>query len=367
MFKITGDKKKDQEIIKKRKIDHIEICLSENVNSHYNYWDDVHLIHKALPEINKKNIFTKIKFLGKELNCPILIAAMSGGHSKSKLLNENFAKVASELGIGLCLGSQRSMLENNDFLKSYSIVRRYDVPLVMANIGATQLIKQKNRLPFKIAQVQKAMDTINADVLTIFLNLPQELIQPEGDNNSLGILKTIKKLSKSFLINVKECGFGISKEVALLLKEAGVKSIEVSGVSGTSWAAVESYRARKINDINKENLGKLLWNWGIPSPISVQECRHADKNLKIIGSGGIRNGLDIAKAIALGADVSSLARELLPHAMKSSDSLLNKIKNIIKELKTIMLLTGAKEIEELKKVKYVLTGKTYEWKQQRIK
>lgn len=366
MFKITGDKEKDEEIIKKRKIDHIEICLNEDVNSNHNYWDDINLMHKALPEINKKDISTKIDFFGKKLEYPIFIAAMSGGHSKSKILNENCAKVASELGIGFCLGSQRAMLETPESLESYSVVKDYDIPFVMADIGGTQLIQQKSRLPFRLEQIQKIINAVNADALTIFLNLPQELIQPEGDENSAGILKSVEELSKNFTVNIKECGSGISKEVALLLKDAGAKSIEVSGVSGTSWTAVESYRARKINNVEKENLGKIFWNWGIPSPLSVQECRSISRDMKIIGSGGIRNGLDIAKSIAVGADAASLARTLLPYAMKSSDSLANKIKDITEELKVAMLLVGAKNIEELKKSKYVLTGKAYEWKQQRL-
>lgn len=367
MFKITGNQKKDEEIIKKRKINHIEICLNEDVDSDYNYWDDVHLIHKALPEINKKDIDTTIEFFGGKLNYPIFIAAMSGGHSKGKILNENCAKVASKLGIGFCIGSQRAVLENPELKSSYSIVKKYNIPLVMANIGGVQLVRQKDKPPFGIEKIEEAMNMIGANVLTVFLNIPQEMVQPEGDENTEGILKVIEKLSKILKINVKECGFGITKEVALLLKKAGVKSIEVSGVSGTSWTAVEYYRVKKIDDENKKAIGKTFWNWGMPSPISVLECRSIEKDIKIIGSGGIRNGLDVAKSIVLGADAASLAKALLPCAIKSSNSLLNKIRSIIEELKIAMLLVGAKNIEELKKSKYVLTGKTCEWKQQRLR
>jgi isopentenyl-diphosphate delta-isomerase len=204
---------------------------------------------------------------------------------------------------------------------------------------------------------------IDADMLTIHLNFPQEMIQPEGNENAFGILEVIKNLSESFPIIVKECGSGITREVALLLKSAGIKGIEVSGVSGTSWVAVEYYRAKSIGDKAKENAGKIFWNWGVPSPVSVIECKKID--LPIVGSGGIRHGLDIAKSIAVGGDASSMARVLLSSALEGSDALMDKFKEIIEELKTAMFLTGSKNIEELKKAKYVLTGKIKDWVEQR--
>ncbi|MBW6452021.1 MAG: type 2 isopentenyl-diphosphate Delta-isomerase [DPANN group archaeon] len=356
----------NDELIKQRKADHINICLNEDVDSNYDYWNDVSLRHNALPEINRSEISTKIDFFGKKLNHPIFIAAMSGGHNRSRILNENCAKVASELGIGFCIGSQRAAIENPDVIESYSVVKDYDIPVVLASIGGGQLIDQKGSKGFGVDKIHKAMNMIGANGLSIFLNLPQEAVQPEGDENTKGILKAIENLSQTFDISVKECGCGISRDVAMRLKAVGVKSIEVSGVSGTSWTAVECYRAEKAKDVYKQKLGNLLWDWGIPAPVSIIESRSVGFGIKIIGSGGINTGLDAARAIVLGADGVSLAKALLPYAIKSSESLSAKILEVSDELKTVMHLTGSKDIKALKKSGYVLTGKTNEWVKQRM-
>jgi len=347
-------------LIKKRKGEHIEICLNQKVDSDHNYWNDVNLVHKALPEINKKDISTKASLLGKELEYPILIASMSGGHEKGKLLNENCARAASELGIGFCVGSQRAALERPELTESYAVVKKYDIPLVVANIGGVQLIEQKEKKPLTLGQIEKIIDMIGADAVGIHLNLAQEAVQPEGDENADGILNAIKKVAENFPVIVKEAGAGISKEVALLLKGAGVRVIETSGLSGTSWTAVEHYRAQAMGDEKKEKIGKTFWNWGVPSPISVLECKTT--NLPVIGSGGIRNGLDVAKAIALGADSASIAKSLLKNALKSPEDVKKQLEVIGEELKIAMFLTGCKDIVELKKTKYVLTGKLKDWK-----
>ncbi len=345
--------------IKKRKAEHIEICLNEKVDSDHNYWNDVRLVHNALPEINKNEIDTRIDFLGKQLEYPIFIGAMSGGYEKGKILNDNCAKAASELKIGFCIGSQRAALENPELIESYSIVKQYDIPFVMANIGGVQLIQQDDKSPLTLDQIEKIINMIGADAVAIHLNLAHETVQPEGDQNAKGILKAITQVAQRFPVIVKEAGSGISKEVALLLKDAGVKAIEVSGLSGTSWTAVEYYRAKAQKNKNKERLGKLFWNWGIPSPISVLECKAT--NLPIIGSGGIRNGLDVAKAIALGADSVSIAKSLLKNALKSSEDVKKQIEIIGEELKVAMFLTGCKNIEELQKTRYILTRKLKSW------
>ena len=224
---------------------------------------------------------------------------------------------------------------------------------MVANIGGVQLIQQDNKPPLTLDQIEKIINMIGADAVAIHLNLAHETVQPEGDQNAKGILKAITQVAQRFPVIVKEAGSGISKEVALLLKDAGVKAIEVSGVSGTSWTAVEYYRAKAQKNKGKERLGKLFWNWGIPSPISILECKAT--NLPVIGSGGIRNGLDVAKAIALGADSASIAKSLLKNALKSSEDVKKQIEMIGEELKVAMFLTGCKNIEELQKTRYVLT------------
>jgi isopentenyl-diphosphate delta-isomerase len=326
-------------------------------------WDDIHFIHKALPEINKEDINTSVRFFGKKFSAPILIAPMSGGYSKGGLINKNLAEAAADLNIGLCVGSQRPILVNKELARTYSVVKDYEIPLVIGNIGAPQLIRQKDKKPLNISDVKKLMDMINADMMMIHLNFLQETVQPEGDTRGKGVLEAIERVASEVPVIVKECGTGISKEVAKMLKSAGVKAIDVSGVSGTSWSAVESYRAESRNDRIKQRLGKTFWNWGIPSPVSILE---ANVGLPLIASGGIRNGLDVARGIILGAECAGIGRELLKHAVKSSNDVAKEIETVIEELKNAMFLVGAEKIENLKKKEFVITGKTREWIKSRV-
>ncbi|MFZ3077935.1 MAG: type 2 isopentenyl-diphosphate Delta-isomerase [Candidatus Aenigmatarchaeota archaeon] len=347
-------------VIEKRKGEHIEVCLHENVNSSYNYWDDINLVHEGIPEIDKDEIETKIKFSGKQLSHPIFIAAISGGHELGRTINENCAKVAAELGLGFCIGSQRATFEKSELTSTYDVIKNYEIPIKISNIGVSQLVEQKDGKSISLDTIRKLMNMIDADMLMIHLNYPQEMIQPEGNDKARGVLKKIEEIARNYPVLVKECGAGISKEVAEMLKSAGVKGIEVSGVSGTSWTAVECHRARMRNMKNKERAGKIFWDWGVPSPVSVLECRTI-KDMKIIGSGGIRHGLDVARAIALGADAASMAKVLLADSLEGYESVKQNLENIIEELKIAMFLTGSNNVEELKKARYVITGKTKEW------
>jgi len=345
--------------IKKRKEEHVDICLNEKVMSKHNYWNDVRLIYQALPEINKSEISTEISLFGKKLNYPILIAAMSGGHERGKIINENCAKAASELGIGLAVGSQRAALEDEELTESYSVIKKYDIPLVIANIGSAQLISQREKGALTMEDIGKIMEMIKADALAIHVNFPQEVIQQEGDENAEGILARIKEVSQKYPVIIKDCSFGISKETASKLREIGVMAIEASGLSGTNWAAVEYYRAKNRKDQKKQELGTLLLDWGLPSPISLLEAKTS--GLPIISNGGINNGLNVARAIALGAEAASMAHVLLSSALESSEKTKEQLERIIDELKTIMFLTGSKNIEELKKARYVLIRKLNPW------
>ncbi len=345
-----------------RKMDHINICLNEDVGSRHNYWDDVSLLNNSLPEIDMDDIDTGTDFLGRKLKHPLFIAAMSGGHSRSRELNENCARAASELGIGFCIGSQRAAIESPGTAGSFSVVKDYDIPVKMATVGGVQLIDQKGSSAFTVEQVRSAMDMIGANMLTVFMNVPQEMVQPEGDDRTSGILDAIRELAKQFPVNVKECGFGISGEAAARLGKAGVKSVEVSGLSGTSWTAVEHHRARLLGEGMKERIGKTFWEWGIPSPVSVSECRKAvGEEMKVIGSGGIRNGLDVARAIAMGSDAASMARSILPWAVKGYEDLMEGFGTIIEELRIAMLLTGSRNVGGLRKARKAVTGRTAEW------
>jgi isopentenyl-diphosphate delta-isomerase len=206
------------------------------------------------------------------------------------------------------------------------------------------------------------MEVINADIIAFHLNYLQELVQPEGEHRSRGALHRLSELSKTYPIIAKETGAGISKEMALVLKKCGVIGIDVGGAGGTSFSAVEYYRAKKRADKKRELLGKLFWDWGIPAPASIYSIRNI--GLPIIGSGGIKTGLDIAKAIVLGANVGGIARELLPYAADSLESVMARLEEIIYELKATMFLLNAKTIKDLQTKGFIVHNRTKDWIEQ---
>lgn len=341
-----------------RKIEHLLLCAEKDVESHVSAgFENLYLIHKALPEINKNSIDLSVKFLNKKLNAPILISSMTGGHPDTKTVNKNLAIAAEELKIGIGVGSQRAALEDEKQIDSFKVVRDYAPSIfVYGNLGAVQLRE------YGISGVKKAIEMIHADAIAIHLNFLQESIQRDGDVNACGCLDAIKKVCKLDIpVIVKETGAGISYDVALQLYDAGVSAIDVGGLGGTSWAGVEALR-------NNQNLGKLFWDWGIPTTISIIECKNALKDFNkhrqmenrgikptpIIATGGIRNGLDCAKSIALGADLCGIALPLLKPAMQSSDKVYAKLINIIEELKVAMFLTGCDTVNKLKSTKKII-------------
>ncbi len=341
-----------------RKIDHIRICLDNPVESEGTEpraFDDLVLVHKALPEIDEADIDTSCRFLGKELSAPLMICAMTGGHPSVKKINENLAIAASELGIAMGVGSQRAALEDGSLKDSFSVVRDAapDIPLV-GNIGAVQL---KRSGPGIIDQLAEMID---ADAIAVHLNFLQESIQPEGDRDACGVIQAIGEAAKGHVpIIVKETGAGISRETASCLAQAGVKIIDVSGQGGLSWSGVETYRAAELGDDGLEEMGRLFWSWGIPTPVSIVECRLA--GLDVISSGGIRNGLDVARSLSLGASLAGTALPLLKPATKDARSVVRAMSPYLRALRICMFLTGCKRPEELKRVPLVVLGRTREW------
>ncbi|WP_455392221.1 type 2 isopentenyl-diphosphate Delta-isomerase [[Eubacterium] cellulosolvens] len=345
-------------MIENRKEEHVRICATKPVSASYNYWDDVFLIHQALPELNKSEIDLTSKLFKKKLSAPIIISALTGGYSKAKKINSNLAKAASELQIGLGVGSQRPALQENKFKDSYTVVKEFDLPLVIGNIGAPQLVRQRAKdRPLSVADGKAALAMVGADILAIHMNFVQELVQPEGDSNAKGCLKKIAEFASKLPILAKETGAGISKEMANALKTAGVKGIDVGGLSGTSFPAVEIYRGKANSDDQRPRLGETFWNWGIPTPVSLFEAK---VGLPLIATGGIRNGLDAAKAICLGASSAGLAGRLLKPALKSAKSVVSELELIIDELRSALFLMGAKDIKSTHKQKVVIIGKTQE-------
>jgi isopentenyl-diphosphate delta-isomerase len=357
----TDKDKKGNKLIESRKQDHIDICLNEDVKAHYNYWEDIHFVHQALPEIDFSDLNTKATVLGKELSAPIIISAITGGYPKAEEINRNLAEAASILKIGLGVGSQRAALENKELEKTYSIVKEFKIPLVIGNVGAPQLITQDDSKALSPEKIEEAFEMINCDVLAIHLNFLQEVVQPEGNVNAKGCLSVVKSLARNYPIIAKETGCGISRKTAMDLKRAGVIGIDVGGHSGTSFSAVEVYRTKNTGDKVKERLGKTFWDWGIPTPVSVME---ANVGLDVVATGGIRNGVDVARALVLGASSAGMAGAILRAATQSSDKVVEQLIAITHELKATMFLTKSKNIQELKKQNLIITGRTREWMEQ---
>jgi len=346
--------------IGERKVDHISICLYRDVESkkESNWFEFVYLVHQALPELNLKDVDISTTFLGKRFKAPLLIDCMTGGPKKAQEINSILASVASELGIGLGVGSQRAALENPEYEKGFAVVRDVAPDIfVMANIGAPQLKGLKPQ------DVRRMIDMVRADALVVHLNPLQEVIQVEGEPFYSDVLSSLEKLVKEAEVPVivKEVGCGISRETVLKLEMVGVKAVNVAGLGGTSWAGVEAIRAQEMGREDKARLGKAFWDWGIPTAASILEVRSVSK-IPLIASGGIRNGIEIAKALALGADMVAFALPIIKRALKSGkEGISAYIEEVLEELRTAMFLTGSKGVEEMKGKRYILTGKLKDW------
>jgi isopentenyl-diphosphate Delta-isomerase len=334
--------------IESRKDEHVRVSLEKDVSASHNYWDDVSLSHNALPEINKSDVDLSVEFLGKELRSPFLISGMTGGYGKAKKINDNLAGAAETYQLAMGVGSQRAALKKEDLKETYGVVKEYDIPLRIGNIGASQLVLWGHEET--LSYVSTMVDMIDADAIAICLNFLQEVIQFEGEAHAKGVLKEIQQLAESIdlPVIVKESGAGISFDVAKRLAETPISAIDISGMGGTSFAAIEHYRAKLHFDQLHARGGKTFWDWGIPTPQSLLEVRDAvDEQFPVIASGGIRNGLDAAKAFALGANLVGVAHALLKPATKSKKETLFEIDAFVKELRAAMFLTGCDHLDSL--------------------
>ncbi len=247
--------------IEKRKADHIQVALEEDISSAHDHWDDIRLIHNSLPEIDMDEIDTSVNLFGKKLSFPLMITAITGGYSIAEKINRNLAEACQDLQIGLGVGSQRAALESGN-IKSYSVIKDYDIPLRIGNIGAPQLIEQKGKRAFGKDDVSRAMEMIDADLMAVHLNYLQEVVQPEGDIKAKGCFDAIRSLCRDVPVLVKETGAGISNDVAVRLKGIGIRGLDVSGASGTSFSLVESKRSRKMGDIRCARIGETFRGLG---------------------------------------------------------------------------------------------------------
>lgn len=332
--------------IENRKEDHINICLNKDVQyKEKNTFDDYEFIHCALPEIDFSKIDQSINFFGKIINYPFLISSMTGGTDKAKDINYQLAYLANELNIPFAIGSQRQALEDDKKLDTFLITRKsFSNIFIISNIGAPQIAEDS----FNIENIFKIIDMLEANALYIHLNPAQELFQQNGDTNFKGVLNNIEKITSNLQIPVivKEVGAGISYDVALKLLNAGVSGIDVAGASGTSWTAVEMHR--------NNNIHPYFVNWGIPTTFCIKQVAKLKEKYKfiLIASGGIDDGIKIAKSIALGADLAASARPIISSLLKDGlDNTLTMLKQWMLDLKRIQFLTGSSNIDHLKKSK----------------
>ncbi len=339
----------DNDLTSRRKKEHIDLCLTDKVqfSQKTNGFENYDFKHFAVTEVNPEKISFKTQFFNKKINYPFLISCMTGGVTEAEDINSRLASVANELNIIIGVGSQRQSLENHKYINSYKIIRKIapNIP-VLGNIGAAQVAKQNSADPIK-----KLVDMIEANAMVIHLNPLQEMLQPEGEANFKGLVNNINRLVKELKVPVivKEVGSGISMESARILLECGVKGIDVAGSGGTSWAGVELLRSKK----NTEN---IFWDWGLPTSFCLREVNKLKKkfNFILIGSGGINSAIEMAKAFALGADITASARVVLQTLIKNGEE---KVSELILEwfnvLKQIMFLTGSKKLNELRNAKII--------------
>ncbi len=344
-------------MIESRKEDHMKISLREDVEVKKNYWNEIDFYHRAAPEIDFDEIDLSTEFLGVELEAPLIIAGMTGGYEGALDFNKELASAAENTGIGFGVGSQRAAIENPDLKKSYEAVSSYSVPLVFGNLGAPQLVSQDGEDPFTISDAKKALDMIDGDFLAVHFNYLQEAVQPEGDLKAEGVLDALKSLSSEVPTIAKETGAGVSTQMALAFRDAGVRAIDVGGKGGTSFSAVEHYRNK---DKEMKEISKNLWDWGIPTPASLMHCRGA-VSLPLIATGGIKNGIEVAKAIAMGADVAGIAGGVLRAFDDEKISVVDYIEKIKKELKITMFLLGCSQVEDLLQIKKVVKNDLKAW------
>ena len=347
-----------ERLIQRRKGDHVEIVANEDLSQDYVYWDDIKLVHNPLPEVDLEEVDTSVTIFGRRLKAPLIISAMTGGYGKAEEINRNLASVAEDFGIGMGVGSQRAALENPEVARTYSVIKEFEIPLRIGNLGVPQLIKQGLTAPLGIEEGKAAMEMVDAHMLAVHLNYLQEIVQPEGDTKSKGGLKALEKFASALPVIAKETGAGVPRETALKLKKAKVRGIDVGGLGGTSFSAVEYYRAKSARDSSRANIGRTFWDWGIPTPVAVVV---ANVGLPVIATGGLRSGLDVARAITIGASSAGMAGRLLPAALEGKDALTRELNTIIDELKAAMFLVGAKDLKELAASKAILTGRSKDW------
>jgi isopentenyl-diphosphate delta-isomerase len=338
-------------MIEQRKADHIRINLEEDAGFDRltTGLEQYHFIHQALPELNLADIDFSTSLFGKPLRAPLLISSMTGGTEQACTINHNLATAAQEAGIAMGLGSMRAALEDSSLADSFCVVRSAAPDIVLlANLGAVQL-----NYGYTVDHCRRAVEMVEADALILHFNALQEALQPEGNTNFVGLLNKVEAVCGELQVPVvaKEVGWGFSQETARRLADTGIAAIDVAGAGGTSWSQVEMYRA---DTEARRRIAASFRDWGIPTAESIQMVRQGAPHLPIIASGGLRNGLDIAKTIALGARLAGMARPFLKAAVISADAVLETVEVTAAELRATMFCIGAASLDELRDTPYLV-------------
>jgi isopentenyl-diphosphate delta-isomerase len=331
-----------------RKADHIRINLDEDVRSGLTTgFERYHFTHQAIPELNLEEVNLKSEVFNRRLNAPILISSMTGGTDQAGRINRTLAEAAQETRIAMGLGSQRAAIENPELQSTFQVREYAPDILLFANLGAVQL-----NYGYSIKECQQAVDMIDADALILHLNPLQEAVQPEGDGNFAGLLAKIEDVCQklSVPVVVKEVGWGFSEENVRQLASAGVSAIDVAGAGGTSWSQVEMHRA---DDPYQARLAAAFIDWGIPTTQALINVRSSVPGLIAFASGGVRDGIDIAKSIALGASMGGMASPFLKAANDSLETTIATIQLIRKQIQVAMFASGTADIPSLRNTELV--------------
>jgi isopentenyl-diphosphate delta-isomerase len=355
------------EEVKQRKADHVNVALQRDVAvPQSSSWQDIRLIHQALPEVDLDAVDTSVSFLGKTLRAPIFISSMTGGHPDVAVINARLAQAAEEFGLAMGVGSQRAGIVSPDLAGTYGVVReRAPSAFLIANIGAPQLIAQPRHPAFELADVRRAIEMIGANALAVHMNFAQEAVQPEGDRRAVGCRAALHRLTQEIGLPViaKETGAGVCREQALLLRDCGAAAIDVGGAGGSSMAVMETYRALAQGNDLAANLGQIFSDWGIPTPVAVVEAGAA--GLPLISTGGVRTGLDAARALALGATLVGMAFPFLKAASESYEAVQTFVRQFLMELRVAMQLSGAQSVPALRQADVIVGGETRQWLEMR--
>lgn len=338
-------------MLEQRKADHIRINLEEDVSFDRltTGLERYRFIHQALPELNLAEIDLNTSFFGKPLKSPLLISSMTGGTERAHIINRSLAAAAQEAGIAMGLGSMRAALEDTSLAQSFLVVRPVapDI-LLFANLGAVQL-----NYGYTADHCRRAVEMVEADALFLHFNALQEALQPEGETNFAGLLDKIEAVCKRLKVPVvaKEVGWGFSEDIARRLADVGIAAFDVAGAGGTSWSQVEMYRAASEA---RRRVAATFRDWGIPTAESIQMVRRGAPLLPIVASGGLRNGLEVAKTIALGAHLAGMAGPFLKAAVVSTEAVLETVAVIVAELRTAMFCINAASLDKLRDTPYLV-------------